>query len=278
MESAERLQHRITTLGELHTIVRTMKTLAATSIRQYEQAVKALADYHRTVDLGLQVVLQETKNWPPEFSRRSEPLRLAAVVFGSDHGLCGRFNEDIATHALEQTGAYAARIEDHRTLVVGARVTDHLEQAGRRVENVLPAPGSAARITDTVQQILLKIDEWRTQSGIRHIHLFYNHHLSRGGYRPTSVELLPVDLHRFQRMNTNPWPSRRLPVYSMDRNSLLTALLRQYFFVSISRACAESQASEHASRLNTMQSAQKNLAERIDEVTMQYRRLRQEAI
>ncbi|KAA3624930.1 MAG: F0F1 ATP synthase subunit gamma, partial [Proteobacteria bacterium] len=60
--------------------------------------------------------------------------------------------------------------------------------------------------------------------------------------------------------------------------SLLTALLRQYFFVSISRACAESQASEHASRLNTMQSAQKNLDERIDEVTMQYRRLRQEAI
>ena len=64
----------------------------------------------------------------------------------------------------------------------------------------------------------------------------------------------------------------------MDRNSLLTALLRQYFRVPIFRACAEPQASGHASRLNTMQSADKNLVERIDEVTTLFRRLRQEAV
>jgi F-type H+-transporting ATPase subunit gamma len=59
---------------------------------------------------------------------------------------------------------------------------------------------------------------------------------------------------------------------------MLTAPLRQYFRVSIFRACAASQASGHASRLNTMQSADKNLDERIDEVTTLFRRLRQEAI
>ena len=102
--------------------------------------------------------------------------------------------------------------------------------------------------------------------------------IRRGGYEPAGVQLLPMDLTDFQRPQAAPWPSRRLPTFTMDQQQLLSALLRQYFFVSIFRACAESQASEHASRLAAMQSAEKNLAEKHDELTTQFRHLRQEAI
>jgi F-type H+-transporting ATPase subunit gamma len=64
----------------------------------------------------------------------------------------------------------------------------------------------------------------------------------------------------------------------MDRNILLASLLQQYFFITLFRACAESQASEHASRLTSMQSAQKNLDEKRKELSAQFRRVRQEAI
>ena len=60
----------------------------------------------------------------------------------------------------------------------------------------------------------------------------------------------------------------------LDRKTLLARLLRQYFFVSTFRACAESQASEYASRLVAMQSAEK----RLDEVMTLYRRMRQKGI
>ncbi len=278
MESAERLQRRIDTLGELHTIVRTMKALSAVSIRQYEGAARALTEYYRAVELGLHVVLKDIDTPPPPVHRRKETKRLAAIVFGSDHGLCGRFNEDIAGYALQRMQASAASPEGRRLLAVGARAAAALEQAGQPVEEDLLVPGSAARITATVQQLLLKIDQWRSEGDIHYIYLFYNRHLSGGGYRPTVVELLPVNLHRFQRLEEAPWPSRRLPTYAMDRKTLLARLLRQYFFVSTFRACAESQASEHASRLAAMQSAEKNLDERLDEVTTLYRRMRQEAI
>ena len=46
-------------------------------------------------------------------------------------------------------------------------------------------------------------------------------------------------------------------------------------FVCAFRACAESQASEHGSRLLAMQAAEKNLDRRIDEVTAEHRRARQ---
>jgi len=129
MESVERLQRRIDTLGELHTIVRTMKALSAVSIRQYERAAQALDDYYRTVELGLHVVLKDMESPPSPLHRRGEAQRLAAIVFGSDHGLCGRFNEDIAAFALQRMEASTASPEGRRLLAVGSRVAANLEQA-----------------------------------------------------------------------------------------------------------------------------------------------------
>ena len=199
-------------------------------------------------------------------------------MFGSDHGLCGRFNEDIVAYTLQRLEASAASPEGRRLLTVGSRVAANLEQAGELVEEDFLVPGSAARITATVQQVLLRIDGWRSEGEIRYVYLFYNRHLSGGGYQPTDVELLPFNPRRFQPLEAAPWPSRRLPTFTMDWKRLLAALLRQYFFVSIFQACAESQASEHASRLAAMQSAEKNLDEKLEEITTLFRRLRQEAI
>jgi hypothetical protein len=53
-----------------------------------------------------------------------------------------------------------------RLLVIGARVGALLEAAGLPAEEVMFVPGSAARITATVRQILFKIDEWRSEAGV----------------------------------------------------------------------------------------------------------------
>ncbi|MCW8827441.1 MAG: F0F1 ATP synthase subunit gamma [Gammaproteobacteria bacterium] len=277
MESLDQLHRQLESLDELHTIVKTMKALSAASIRQYEQAVSALAAYYLTVERGLHVALEGTE--PPSPPRRHhESKRLAAIVFGSDHGLCGRFNEEITEYALERMDSAAADPQHRLLLAVGARVAASLEHAGQRIEENFLVPGSASQITATVQQILLKLDEWREQAGVHYIYLFYNRHSGGEGYHPTGFELLPINLRRFHRLEEEIWPSRVLPTFTMEREALLSRLLHQYLFVTIFRACAESQASEHASRLAAMQSAERNLNERQEEVTMLFRRARQNTI
>ena len=276
MDTSEQLQRQIASFKELQTIVTTMKALAAVSIRQYEQAARSLTDYYRTVELGLHIVLRDVQR-PVSLRRRSEG-RLAAVVFGSDHGLCGRFNEEIAAYTIERLGAIPTTTKNALVLAVGSRVASHLEQTGLPVAGNFLVPGSASRITATVQQILLKIDEWRSEENVGYVYLFYNRHLSSAAYRPTGIELLPVNLRRFKHLEEEPWPSHLLPIFTMDRQQLLSALLKQYFFVSIFRACAESLASEHGSRLAAMQAAEKNLEERLEEVTGEFRRVRQDSI
>ena len=278
MESTEQLHKQLDSLDQLRSIVKTMKALSAASIRQYEQAVTALDGYYRTVERGLHVVLKDLQQAPAPARRTHEPPRRAAIVFGSDHGLCGRFNEEITGHALERMASTGADPKHRLVLAVGARVAASLEHAGQALEEDILVPGSAAQITATVQQILLKVDEWRHQAGVHSVYLFYNRHSAGKGYQPTGMELLPVNLQRFNRLQEQRWPSRSLPTFSMDRDALLGRLLHQYLFVSIFRACAESQASEHASRLAAMQAAQRNLDERFAEVTMVFRRARQNTI
>ncbi len=59
MQTTESLKRRMKSAGDLLSVVKTMKALAAVSIRQYQKAVDSLRDYNRTVEMGLQVVLKE---------------------------------------------------------------------------------------------------------------------------------------------------------------------------------------------------------------------------
>lgn len=278
METLEYLHRKMDNLEDLHGIVKTMKALSAANIHQYDQAVGALDGYYRTIEMGLHILL---KDYDPASFNSPRPRtanRLGAIIFGSDHGLCGRFNEDIALYATERMGAVPADSTDRQILAIGARVAENLEDAGEGVDEVMPVPASAAQITSLVERILMTIEDWRETGKVHYVYLFYNHPLKRSGYHPIGVELLPVNLQRFHRLEEERWPSRSLPTYTMNRQTLFQRLLDQYLFVLLFRACAESQASEHASRLVAMQSAERALDERLEDVTMNFRRVRQSLI
>jgi F-type H+-transporting ATPase subunit gamma len=275
METLEQLSGTLESLDDLRSIVRTMKAMAAASIRQYERAVESLAQYNRTVELGLHVVLREMPAPTTRMHRAQGSMGI--VVFGSDHDLCGRFNEDLADFVLQHLRTRIER-EPVPVLVVGARMMPLVEADWIQVEETLSAPGSAARITGLVDQILLTLDKWQATAGVLEVHLFYNRRRSGSRLHQTAQRLLPVDLRRFHRLEEEPWPSGVLPTFSMDRERLFTALVRQYLFVSLFRSSAESQAAEHASRLAAMQSASKNLDDRQVDLLGEFRRRRQEVI
>jgi F-type H+-transporting ATPase subunit gamma len=64
----------------------------------------------------------------------------------------------------------------------------------------------------------------------------------------------------------------------MDWDALFSALIRQYLFVSLYRAFAESLASENASRLAAMQNAERNIDERLTALQGQFHQQRQSSI
>lgn len=275
MPSTEHIQRRIHSLEELGAIVRTMKALSAASIRQYEKAVIALDEYNRTVELGLMAVLHEAPMTP--LPRKRTNSMLGAVVFGSDHGLCGRFNDEIALHTRDYLYPFR-NDEAPRLIAIGARLAARLEEHGLIPEHVLHLPGSAEGISDTVQRILVLLDQWTREHPDTEVHLLYNHHLRGARYRPGGAPFLPIQPERFRSLAEAPWPGPSLPDHSMPRERLIPALLRQFLFVTLHRACAESMASEHTTRLRAMQAAEKSIGDRLDDGMAEFRRVRQDAI
>lgn len=55
-------------------------------------------------------------------------------------------------------------------------------------------------------------------------------------------------------------------------------MIQQYFFITLYRSLCYSLASENASRLASMQAAEKNIDERLDELNASFRRQRQNQI
>lgn len=276
MDTLEALGKRIATTEDLRSIVRTMKSLSAVSIRQYDLAVVALRDYSRTIEMGLQVVLRRKRSPIPEMEKLEGPA--IAIVFGSDHGLCGRFNHQIARFAREELRRRGVPSEEVIYLVAGARAASHLEAAGARVEECFLLPGSVAGLTETAHDMLLKIDEWRAQRGAGRVLLFHNLRAEGVMASPQAAQLLPLDPRWLRGLAERRWPTHAIPTHTMDTEALFAALARQHLFVGLFRAGAESAASEHATRLAAMQAAERNIEEHLGEMSADYRRKRQESI
>lgn len=277
METMESLKRRLHTAEDLHSLVRTMKALAAVNIRQLEHAVESLAEYQRTIELGLRVVLR--RRGRKTVTARSAPQQsIAAIVFGSDQGMCGQLNDQIVAYALEYIDSISIPSDRQVTLAVGVRAAARLEDAGQSLSSTLPVPGSTSGITRLVQDILMHVDRWHAIERVDRIVVFYCEHVSSAVYRPRLLELLPIDLRWLENLEKTRWPTDVLPAFTMDSDQLFSALVRQYLFVSLFRAAAESLASENASRLAAMRGAERNIGERIAELTNQFHQTRQMAI
>ena len=271
------LRRKIGGAGDLQSVVRTMKAVAASNIGQYEKSVRALAHYYRTVELGLGACFRE--GGPA--SSIAEPKRptvagaTGAVVFGSDQGLVGHFNDVVADYAVKTLEALATKPE---VWAVGERVHARLADTGLPLMGLFTVPNSVKAITPLVGQILVETETRRSRSEVSELHLFYNRSTSGPVYAPISQRLLPLDENWRRKLAELPWPTENLPEVMGGGTATLRALIREYLFVSLFRASAESLASENASRLAAMQRADKNIDELLEDFNRTFHRLRQRGI
>jgi F-type H+-transporting ATPase subunit gamma len=271
------LRRKIGGATDLESVVRSMKALAASSIGQYEKAVLALTDYYRTVELGLVVCLKKQGLADPEqpSSKPAATGKVGAIVFGSDQGLVGQFNDVLADFAVKTLAALPG---EKRVWAVGERIHARLTDAGLTPAGLFAVPTSVNAITPLVGQILVETEAHQGKGEIGQLHLFHNSPRAGAAYEQVSQQLLPLDVQWRLRLAHLLWPTAKLPEVIGDREQTLSALVRAYLFVSLFKACAESLASENASRLAAMQRAEKNIDELMDNLNRTFRRLRQNSI
>ncbi|MGE0410227.1 MAG: FoF1 ATP synthase subunit gamma [Amphiplicatus sp.] len=273
MSALEQLLRRQKTAQDLQSVVGVMKSLSAVAVRRYEAVARATLGYHAAVTLGLQAVLRRAALKP----REAAPSAAFSVyvIIGSDRGLCGRFNEGVVDLAEARLTAEKAR---GLVLTVGARVEARLQARGFASSMTTPVPSATEAIGETVETILMWLDEQREKHGIERVCVFYNRRAGDKLANAREETILPVFEERLVELRDQKWPSRSLPTFTAPADDLFSRLVRELVFLSFFTAIGESLASEHASRLAAMQRAERHIEEYLTTLGGEIREQRQNSI
>ena len=276
-ETTASLTRKINSAGDLQSVVRTMKALAAASIGQYEQSVRSLADYYRTVELGLGACLRESEPVAGVHQRKAgtKALAIGAVVFGSDQGLVGQFNDVVADFAIKTLAALPGKCH---VWAVGERIQARLNDAKLPPLGLFAVPNSVQAIIPLVGQIQIESEAHRAKGEYASLYVFHNRPQRGALYEPVCERLLPLDAEWQSDRAKVQWPDKNRPEVICGDAATLRSLIREYLFISLFRACAESLASENASRLAAMQRADKNIDDLLEQLQSTFHRLRQSGI
>lgn len=278
-ESLETLNQKMNSARELVQVVGTLKALAGAQVAQLEQAVRSLQDYYRTVLLGLSVwrsIPSVPQAWKLESPYQAEGKdAVLLIVLASDQGMAGPFNQVLAARVLKDRRETRGSV---RVWTLGERINGLLEEGGLVPDSGFMAPRSLQSINPLVAVLLERIrDEQRRQPAVQ-IDLYYNHPLPGSLYEPACQSLFPGADFWDRELSGISWPGSRKPEPMYGAEDSREAFIREFLFVSLFRACADSLASENLSRLASMQRAERNIRDWLEELRFTYHRLRQDTI
>lgn len=270
MQGLQGIKKSIESAENLESIVSTMKAHASSNISQFQNAAKASMQYRRVLDMSLYVILsQEEELLALDEVEDGEVLHM---VFGSDHGLAGRFNERISSFALENIPMN----NNNKVIVIGQQIVQRLKD-DFDIYTSFMQPQTTDSISSMVNRLLIEIDGLRDKTILEKIVLYYNRPEDNSTFMEDTELLFPIDLLEISKTKVK-WESNSIPTYFVEKEKIISDLIRQYFFITLYRAFCFSLASENASRLASMQSAEKNIEERLDDLNFEYRRERQNSI
>ncbi len=271
--SLELLAHHTQSLQSIRTIVRTMKTMSVINAQPYEQAATSIAEYRSIVLTGLQAFMHSHGPLPRTQAVNSQPV---IVALGSDHGLCGNYNETVAA----EVATHVSPDRKPHIICVGAQMEDALNGLGIATKPALLPPATADGLGRLARELVRQLDQVDQHAGLGAIDalLVYTCREDHGQNRPVSQRLLPLDQSLMDTLADSAWVSNSLPQFNIPADELLAALIRNLLFADLFSAAAEALVTENAARLERMQQAEHSVDERLEELTSETRQVRQDQI
>lgn len=276
MSTLEMLRARIESTEDLQSLIRSMKSLAAANVHQFDGATTSLRAFRETIDLGLQALFMQH----PWHELRT-PVRSGSdvlIAFGSDRGLCGNFNEAIADLVGRHVSRGGDAASDHDIIAVGGQAAALMTELGAAPRDAIALPSTLHGLGEVCEHILILLDDRQQAAPIRRVETIFNSRTEDGRTVPRAHVILPAPADHLRVLQQRPWPSRRRPTFSVAAGALFSWLIRQHIFASLMHAGLSSMASENAARLDAMTRAEQRIGDLLQSLTSDYRTLRQTTI
>lgn len=281
MATLRELKGRIGSVASTEKITGAMKMISSAKMRKAEQALRKLVPFRAGIQGIIANLLASDAEFTSPLTEVREVRRLAVVVFGSDDGLCGAYNANLFKFVQAHVEEERAELGEGLPVEIHAVGAKMLKAAGRMagvegVEVSQPEGVDSKTEGDAVKALLEELMSRYLKGEIDRVELAYMHYHSAGRQRPVAEQLLPVDPAALT--GNADLATGRPYIYEPDAATIFRTLLPMHLLSSLQEAFAENRASEQAARVMAMQAASDNARKLLEQLQLEYNKLRQQSI
>ena len=309
MPSLKEIKTRIASVESTRKITSAMKMVASSKLHHAQVAIQNMLPYENLLEHILKSFLISTPDAENSLSiARNRVKRVALVVYSSNSSLCGGFNNTVIRMMLQTIEEYKAQgVENIVVYPIGRKVSEKVSKLGFTSGgdfSELAEKPDAEKCRDIADELTSKYEKHEFDK----VELIYHHFKSAGSQVLTRRTFLPIDLSTEnigmyndrdlssneatakaqeylrekgrvkRRETTENVPLNDDFIVEPDMASVLSTLIPQLLNLMIYTALLDSNASEHAARMVSMQTATDNANELLRELNLQYNKSRQSAI
>ncbi|HHU95905.1 MAG: ATP synthase F1 subunit gamma [Bacteroidota bacterium] len=281
MARLKEIKSRLQSVQSTRKITSAMMMVSSAKQKRAERVIVNLRPYTQALQRILQPLLikeegQQAVSSPYMVERPVK--RVAILAFSSNSGLVGRFNENVTEKALETITQYQSLGNENILFyAIGEKVAKGVQKKGIVVRNDFLEHAEKPTY-DNAYDIAQPLMNLFTRGEIDQVELIYHHYLSTRSQLLRRETLLPIDFSELEQTATEKGIHNLDYILEPDKIGLLEQLVPKILQLKLYTAHVDSVTSEHAARVIAMQIATDNADELIEELRLEYNKMRQQAI
>lgn len=281
MARLKEIKSRLQSVQSTRKITSAMMMVSSAKQKKAERIIQHLRPYERTLQRILQPLLngQEGEELPSPFMEKRPVKRVAIVAFSSNTGLAGRFNDAVAEKLKEAINDYRSLGKENILLyLVGEKVAKAARGMGYEPKADYASIADKPAYIET-RRIAKKLMKLFLNKKIDRVEVIYHRFQSMRAQVLTRELFLPIDFTSLEKEAAKSTPIDGVEyILEPDKDSLLADLIPKVLQMKLFATHVDSVTSEHAARVTAMQIATDNADDLVEELTLEYNKLRQQSI
>lgn len=280
MATLRELKGRIGSVASSEKITGAMKMISSAKMHKAEQALKQLFPFRRQIETIIANLLSADAEFSSPLLQPREVRRVCVAVWGSDDGLCGAYNTNIFKRLLSLVAEYRGKYGDNVEITVvpvGAKICKAVSKVSVRGLKVSAPDGIDSKsIGNDVKIFLENLCGKFTDGDFDKVDILYMHYRSVSRQELRVEQLLPVEQAAFAVDGVA--QSNRPYIFEPDVDTIFRSVLPMFLLAVMHDVFTENRASEQAARVMAMQSANDNAKKLLEQLRLEYNKLRQQSI
>lgn len=281
MATLRELKGRIGSVASSEKITGAMKMISSAKMHKSEAALRRLKPYRSVIETIIANLLSADATFTSPLTAVRPVHSLSMVVLGSDDGLCGAYNINLAKYLeseIERMRSKYPQLENIRIIAVGSKMLKAIIKLSGSAVTVEAAEGVNSKSEgEDVKTFEMSLRDDFVHGNTDAVEIVYMNYHSAGRQRPRTDTLLPLSAEAFA-SDGNSDSTARPYLFEPDAQQVFSTVLPMYLLALTQEIFIENQASEQAARVMAMQSANDNAKKLLDQLRLEYNKLRQQSI